>query len=188
MRVMTVYRGDTRDLESLHHAGGFVPTYLLDRHRGKFAGFLQCNNKTPGRLGCNCATMGPSQLFDAARQELRKVLNDPGRVQEHVIHHDKGYLSTATTRGDEYAPGHRYSITVMFEFDLPVEEARAALGVAGGKALTKITREFRILMDTDTIGAATLIAALPHKGVELTFLSPILYRFINEITDLDEKK
>ena len=180
MKLKFGYRGDSRDSQGLKNSGGFVPRYLLNSHANGFAGFLQCNNKTAGALGGNCPGFDETTLFANARAKLTEVLRNPGLLQQHVMFNNLGYLATATVAQDAYEEAHKYKIMAEIEFDLLVADARNELNVVGGTALNNITRNFRILMNATRLFNATLIATVPHQGVELTFLSPVPYRYISE--------
>lgn len=181
MKFMFSYRGDNRDPQALRDTGGFVPKYLLAPHAGGFDGFLACANKTVGKMGCNCPGFGETDLYRTARQKFQEILTTPDLLQTHVMHGKLGYLATATNRSDAYVRAHMYKFAVEFRFDLPVADARTALGIVGGRSLTMITRRFRILCNASSIANATLMAAIPHGNVELTFLSPVEDRYCSEV-------
>lgn len=180
MKIMFGYRGDNRDAQAIEASGGFVPKYLLQHHNGGFQGFLACNNKVDRRIGCSCANMQPADLFLRSRQKLQEIVRNPMLLQEHVMYNRLGYLSTATAKDDAYQTAHKYKIFAEFEVVYTMADARVALGINGGRQINQIAAGFKIMMNSRNLNHATLIAATPHQGVELTFISPVEYRYISE--------
>lgn len=180
MSIVHGYRGDNRNPQSVKNSGGFIPKYLLNNHAGGLDGFIACMNKTDGQLGCNCGGHTEGELFTRSREKLLEVLKNPGLLQEHVMFNKLGYLATAIHKDDAYETAHKYVITGIMTFDKFVEEAKTSLNVVGGRRLTDITKKFRIVMNSDILASADLIATIPHGAIELTFLSPIKYQYIND--------
>jgi len=177
MKLMRGYRGDSRDPETLKSHGGFVPKYLLEDHQGGIDGFKACQNKTPGKMGCNCGIFSEPQLFQRARQKLIDTLaRDPMIFQQHVMFNNVGFLSTAIVRDDMYG-GHGYEFWTEFQFECTIGEAADKLGVTVGR-INQICRKYKILMDANRIANATLIAVVPHNSVELSFISPVKFRYL----------
>ena len=175
IKLMSGFRGDGRDLNTLKDAGGLVPKYLLETHQGDFAGFLACQNKTAGKLGCNCPNMGEDRLYARARDRLTNLLaRNAMDIQAHVIFNRDGMLSTATEQDDAYG-GHQYKILAEFQLETTVAQAAQVLGIQV-RGVNMISGRFRILMDAERIANARLIAMVPHQGIELTFISPVPYR------------
>ena len=76
----------------MKQSGGFVPKYLLETHNGGLQGFIACNNKTNGKLGCNCAGTTEQELFQRARTKLTRMLQTPMQFQQHVMFNNVGLL------------------------------------------------------------------------------------------------
>jgi hypothetical protein len=176
MRVQFAFRGDSRDEAAMQSSGGFVPKYLLDDHVDGLAGFIACGNKTNGVLGCSCANMTEPDLFRRARDKFRAMLLDPMQFQQHVIFNNVGLISTAVAPDDAYG-GHQYKIFAEWEIDVPLPDAAAALNVNVGP-LTPISRRFRVVSNANRIANATLFGVIPHQGIEVSFVSPVQYRFM----------
>ncbi len=177
VKLMRGYRGDTREPDTLKSHGGFVPKYLLENHNGGFAGFLACNNKTDGKLGCNCDGFTEAQLFRRARQKLIDTLGRSAMIfQQHVMFNNVGFLSTAIDQSDMYG-GHGYQFWTEFQFECTVEDAADSLGVPV-RGVNNISKRFKIFMNAKRIANATLIAVVPHNSVELSFISPVEYRYL----------
>lgn len=176
-RAMYSYRGDTRDDATVRDHGGFAPKFLLDRHAGAFDGFVACGNKTAGRLGCNCAGTTEADLFRGARNEFLTIMQRPINLQAHVMYNKSGYISTAF-RADETYAGHQYRMGgLMYEYS--IQEAAARFRIAA--RIPALVNGWRVYLDHVNIGQSTLIAITPRGGVELTFISPVLYRYITHI-------
>jgi hypothetical protein len=176
MRVQFAYRGDGRDEAAMRLSGGFVPKYLLETHVGGLAGFIACNNKTDGKLGCNCPQHTEFDLFTRARQKLTLMLQTPMVFQQHVMFNNVGLLSTATAPDDAYG-GHQYKIVAEWEMDAQLETAANDMGLAIGR-LNMISRNFRFVSNAKRINKATLFGVVPHQGVEVSFVSPVEYRYM----------
>jgi len=177
MKLMRGYRGDTRDPDTLKSHGGFVPKYLLETHNGGLAGFIACQNKTDGQMGCNCGNFSETQLFQRARQKLINTLARSAMTfQQHVMFNNVGFLSTAIAQDDMYG-GHGYQFWTEFQFECTVGEAAQQLGIPV-RGVNNISRNFKILMNSPRIANATLIGVIPHNSVEISFISPVQYRYL----------
>jgi len=176
MRVQFAYRGDGRDEAAMRRSGGFVPRYLLQTHAGGLDGFIACNNKVAGRLGCNCAGTTESELFQGARDKLTAMLLQPMQFQQHVMFNNVGLLATATVPDDAYG-GHQYRIIAEWQIDAPLAEAADEMSLAVG-TLNQISRNFRIVSNATRLANATLFGVIPHQGVEVSFVSPVEYRYM----------
>ncbi|WP_143247542.1 hypothetical protein [Agaribacterium haliotis] len=174
MRVQFSYRGDTRDLATMRSTGGFVPKYLLEHHAGGFDGFLACNNKTNGKLGCNCAGMNEDALFQRARLKLKAMLLDPMQFQQHVMFNNVGLLSTASAEDDAYG-GHQYQIIGEWHVEGRLAEASEKLGERVGR-LNAFSRNYRLVCNANRLQNATMFGVVPHQAVEVSFVSPVRFR------------
>ncbi len=177
MKLVKAYRGDGRDDAAMKRSGGFVPKYLLETHAGGLEGFIACPNKVDGKLGCNCANQNEDSLYSRARQKLTDMLtNNPMSFQQHVMFNNVGLLSTAVAQDDAYG-GHQYKIFVEMEFECTVGTAEQALGLVIRRR-NALSNPFRIFMNAKRIANATLIGVIPHQAVEISFISPVAYRYL----------
>ncbi|MGH7869311.1 MAG: hypothetical protein ACREP9_17160 [Candidatus Dormibacteraceae bacterium] len=169
------YRGDTRDAATLQSHGGFVPQFLLRPHQGGMDGFIACNNKTAGKIGCNCPGFTQLNLFDGARHRFIELMKKPIDLQAHVIFNRDGYISTALAISDKYG-GHGYKVEAqMYEFAID----QAALRYRIDAKIPALVKNWRVYINAVNIGQATLIAMTPRGGAELTFITPVLYEHLH---------
>jgi hypothetical protein len=168
MKVQFAYRGDGRDDANMRRSGGFVPKYLLETHTGGLDGFVACNNKIQGKLGC---------LYQRARQKFTQMLLDPMQFQRHVMFNNVGLLSTATAPDDAYG-GHQYKIIAEWQIYAPLEVAANEMGLNLGR-LNAISRKFIIVSNANRLFNATLFGVIPHQGVEVSFVSPVAYKHMS---------
>ena len=187
-------RGDTRDKTTLESHGGFVPKYLLEEHNDGIDGFKACKLKTAKTIGCGHEGFSQDSLFDKARKQFLDALSDPTILQQHVMFNNVGFLSSALDKSDSYF-GHNYRIDAeCHEFSL----LEAAEKYKKSESFTwkkwkrqneqhqtgyppKVFKDYKIYVDNLIIGQATLLAMTPRGGVELTFISPVLYKNITYI-------
>lgn len=177
MRVQLAYRGDGRDDATMKSSGGFVPKYLLETHVGGLDGFIACPHKVDGKLGCNCAGTTEHELFQRARTKFTQMLLDPMQFQQHVMFNNVGLLSTATAHDDAYG-GHQYRIIGEWQLDAPLADAANEMSLNVGR-LNAISRRFRVVSNAKRLFNATLFGVIPHQGVEVSFVSPVEYKYMS---------
>lgn len=171
----TSFRGDTRDEKTLKSHGGFVPQYLLKAHDGGLDGFKACTNKSPGQMGCRCGNFSEMELYTTARKKFIEMIEKPIDVQAHVIFNTGGFISTANAHDDAYG-GHQYRISAQL-YDFSIAEAGKEFKVT--QKLNDLVRDWHVYTDSTNISTATLLAITPRGGVELTYVSPIDYKFLS---------
>ncbi len=179
--IRSGYRGDTRAPELLEEHGGFVPQYLLRPHQGGFEGFLACKNKVPKKIGCNCPGFGEQDLFNKARKRFLELMGKPINLQAHVIFNNDGFISTAIAPDDAYY-GHNYKVQAAF-YEFSIADAFARFRI--NARIVPLIKNWKVEVSHVNIGQSDLLAVTPHGGVELTFITPILYR---HLTYVGEKK
>lgn len=177
MKVQFAYRGDGRDDANMRLSGGFVPKYLLETHAGGLDGFIACPHKVAGRIGCNCAGTTEVDLYQRARLKFNQMLMNPMQFQQHVMFNNVGLLSTAIAPDDAYG-GHQYKIVAEWEVHALMAEAAQEMGLNLG-ALNAFTRNFKIVSNAKRLANATLFGVVPHNGVEVSFVSPVDYRYMS---------
>lgn len=171
------YRGDTRDDATVREHGGFAPKFVLEKHNGGFDGYIQCVNKTVGKLGCRCAGTTEADMFREARNEFLKLMARPINLQAHVMYNESGYISTALLQSETYA-GHQYKMGGLC-YEYSIQEAAARFRIPA--RVPALVNGWKVYLDAVNIGNSTLIGITPRGGVELTFITPILPRFITHI-------
>ncbi|HLO57292.1 MAG TPA: hypothetical protein VK179_00985 [Bacteroidales bacterium] len=176
MKLQYLFRGDSRDESAIKRSGGFVPLYLLNSHEGGFDGFVACNNKIDGKLGCKCNLTTEVELFNNARKKLKQMLLSPMDFQQHVIHNDIGLIAAAIKKDDSYS-GYQYQIITEWEIDATIEEAAKELGLPVGR-INAFSKNFRIVCNAKNLLNATLFGVIPHQAVEVSFVSPVEYKYI----------
>jgi len=82
----------------------------------------------------------------------------------------------ATVPDDAYG-GHQYRIIAEWQIDAPLAEAADEMSLAVG-TLNQISRNFRIVSNATRLANATLFGVIPHQGVEVSFVSPVEYRYM----------
>ena len=175
--AMYSYRGDTRDDATVRDHGGFAQLFMLNKHANGFDGFLACRNKTPGKLGCNCAGTTEADLIRGGRNEFLTMMQRPINLQAHVMYNQSGYISTALNSAETYA-GHQYKMGgLMYEYSIEQAAHRFRINAR----IPGLVRGWKVYLDHVNIGNSSLIAITPRGGVELTFLSPVPYRFITHV-------
>ncbi|MRG96153.1 hypothetical protein [Polyangium spumosum] len=176
-RAMYSFRGDTRDDATVRDHGGFAPKFMLEKHAGGFDGYVACGNKTARRLGCNCPGTTEADLLRGGRNEFLKIMEKPINLQAHVMFNKAGYISTALNADETYA-GHQYRMGgLMYEYS--IQEAAARFRIAA--KIPGLVNGWRVYLDHVNIGQSELIAITPRGGVELTFISPVPYRYITHV-------
>jgi hypothetical protein len=168
------YRGDTRDDATLRDHGGFVPQYLLRDHTNGFDGFLACMHKTNGKIGCNCRGFTERDLFNKARHTFLELMKKPINLQAHVMFNKDGYISTAIGKDDSYS-GYQYLVEGWC-YEYSIHQAAQRFRIAA--KIPGLVKGWKVYVETMNVGQATLIAMTPAGGVELTFITPILYKHI----------
>ncbi|HXP62991.1 MAG TPA: hypothetical protein VN829_20995, partial [Dongiaceae bacterium] len=124
-----------------------------------------------------CAGTTERELFQRARQKLTDMLLRPMQFQQHVMFNNVGLLSTATGADDTYG-GHQYKIIAEWELDAPLEAAANEMGLTV-RGLNDFTRNFRIVSNAKRLFNATLFGVIPHQGVEVSFVSPVDYKYLH---------
>lgn len=171
------FRGDGRDPKKLKAHGGFVPKYLLEDHKGGFDGFIACPRKVEGQIGCRCVGFTGVSLFDKAKKAFLELMKKPINLQTHVIFNTSGYISTAIKVDDAYF-GHNYKVQSSL-IELSITEAVKKYQPTG--KILPLVKNWKVYINREKLEQATLIAVTPHGGVELTFITPILYKYLTYI-------
>jgi len=81
-------------------------------------------------------------------------------------------------RPDDAYGGHQYKIIAEWQIDARIAAAAEEMGLTVGR-LNDITQNFRIVSNAKRLFNATLFGVIPHQGVEVSFVSPVEYRYMS---------
>jgi hypothetical protein len=111
-------------------------------------------------------------------------LGDAAELQRHVIHNNCGFVSTAHDPKEAYY-GHQYKITGDYRQVFLLRDTAKAICVLPYVKNAEIPLLWRetttVFLNAKTVEDATLIALTPLGGVELTFITPILFEHLEYI-------
>lgn len=104
MPTFTGKRGElSRSKEQILDSGGLVPKLALNTHDGGFWGFIKCQNKVKGVLGCRCDKMDAAWMHYKAVAMMRGFALHPDYILSHTGNNSVGLLSWAGPSGQSYA-------------------------------------------------------------------------------------
>ncbi|WP_444892506.1 hypothetical protein ACJJIE_17570 [Microbulbifer sp. TRSA001] len=180
MPILTGRRGElTRSKADILSAGGLVPKLGLNAHKGGFSGFLKCQNKVNGVMGCKCPNMNETWLYYRGVAMMRSFALDPGLLQEHTASNSAGLLSWAGPGNQSYAGQQtKYTSPEMAVFGWEDGEEglkevyrRLKLPNAPNKRALNLLRQHKVkyAMSPDM----KVLAMIVKNGVEFSYFTPI---------------
>ncbi|GAB2891364.1 hypothetical protein ACCI51_02880 [Microbulbifer echini] len=192
MPILTGKRGElTRSKSDILKAGGLVPKLGLNVHKGGFSGFLKCNNKVDGVMGCKCPHMDENWLYYRGVALMRGFALDPGLLHVHTASNTAGLLSWAGPGNQSYAGQQtRYTSPDMAIFgwedgDEALKEVyrRLEMPNAPTKHAFNLFRQHQVkfAMSPDM----KVLAMVVKNGVEYSYFTPIKSKDI-EFGGIDE--
>ncbi|WP_196138045.1 hypothetical protein [Aliikangiella sp. G2MR2-5] len=103
MTTYTVKRGEiSRTKQDIIDAGGLVPKLGLNAHKGRFRGFLACDKKKKGVMGCQCPNMNENWFYYRGVAMMRGFALEPGLIRTHTGSNTAGLLSWAMPGNSTY--------------------------------------------------------------------------------------